>query len=133
MSIMLVLTIVLLLGVAGFFLGRAKAVAQLSAVKNVADKKEKPHSRPHYHGWWVFSLTVMPALILFVVWSLSATVYLEQTAKSQLNDALGNTENYSESLTLGVVKSLAYGLERLDPQQRENLPQTYARSPCPDG
>ncbi|MDM7849634.1 phosphate ABC transporter permease subunit PstC [Pseudochrobactrum kiredjianiae] len=125
MSIMLVLTIVFVLGVAGFFLGRAKAVAQLNAVKNVADKKEKPHSRPHYHGWWVFSLTVMPALILFVVWSLSATVYLEQTAKSQLNDALGKTENYSESLTLGVVKSLAYGLERLDPQSRENLPQTY--------
>jgi phosphate transport system permease protein len=125
MSIMLVLTIVFVLGVAGFFLGRAKAVAQLNAVKNVADKKEKPHSRPHYHGWWIFSLTVMPALILFVVWSLSATVYLEQTAKSQLNTALGNTENYSESLTLGVVKNLAYGLERLDPQQRENLPQTY--------
>ncbi|MBX8828443.1 phosphate ABC transporter permease family protein, partial [Ochrobactrum sp. SFR4] len=57
--------------------------------------------------------------------SLSATVYLEQTAKSQLNTTLGNTENYSESLTLGVVKNLAYGLERLDPQQRENLPQTY--------
>lgn len=125
MSIMLVLTIVFVLGVAGFFLGRAKAVAQLNAVKNVADKKEKPHSRPHYHGWWIFSLTVMPALILFVVWSLSATVYLEQTAKSQLNTALSNTENYSESLTLGVVKNLAYGLERLEPQQRENLPQTY--------
>ncbi|QYM71939.1 phosphate ABC transporter permease subunit PstC [Pseudochrobactrum sp. Wa41.01b-1] len=126
MSIMLVLTIVFVLGVAGFFLGRAKAVAQLNTVKNVADKKEKPHSRPHYHGWWVFSLTVMPAIILFVVWSLSATVYLEQTAKSQLQDALGNTENYSESLSLGVVKSLAHGVERLDPQQRENLPQTYS-------
>ena len=126
MSIMLVLTIVFVLGVAGFFLGRAKAVAQLNTVKNVADKKEKPHSRPHYHGWWVFSLTVMPAIILFVVWSLSATVYLEQTAKSQLQDALGNTENYSESLSLGVVKSLAHGFERLDPQHRENLPQTYS-------
>lgn len=126
MSIMLVLTIVIALGLIGFFFGRAKAVAQLNSETNSKDKaKVKPHSRPHYHGWWVFSLTVFPALVLLIVWSLGATVYLEQSAKTQLRESLGNTEGYSESLSLGMVKSLASGLNRLDPQERENLPQTY--------
>jgi len=122
MSIMLILTIVLVIGLLGFFLGRARAVSQLNAA---AGSSEKPHSRPHYHGWWVFTLSVVPALIVLVVWSLTATVYLEQSAKSQLRDSLGSAENYSESLSLGMVRSLANGLDRLDSHDRENLPKTY--------
>lgn len=126
MSIMLVLTIVVALGLAGFFVGRGKAIAQLNAGADTGEGKTRPHSRPHYHGWWAFSLTVLPALIVLVIWSVSADIYLEQSAKSQLHDSLGHSENYSESLSLGMVKSLAGGLKRLDARELETLPQTYA-------
>ena len=65
MSSLLVLAIVLAVGVAAFFAGRQRAVAQ-------AGCPVKPHSRPRYHGWWAFLLTVLPAVLFLVLWDIGA-------------------------------------------------------------
>lgn len=65
MSIGLLLLIVVGLGVIGYILGRRRALA------SVAGDPRKLHSLPSQYGQSVFLFTVVPALLLLVVWLLA--------------------------------------------------------------
>lgn len=62
MSVGFLLLIVLGLGVAGFLIGRQRA---LSVVQG---DTRKLHSLPTYYGWSVFLFTAVPALLLLAAW-----------------------------------------------------------------
>jgi len=119
MSVLLVLAIVVAIGAVAFIIARQRG-ARLDGGKN------RPHSRAHYHGWWAFLLATLPATLVFVVWLLGSSVYLERHIVAGLPAQTADSPIASESLAIGLVKSLANGLRRLDPAQLENLPATFA-------
>ncbi|WP_407863428.1 phosphate ABC transporter permease subunit PstC [Phyllobacterium phragmitis] len=119
MSVLLVLLIVFGIGFVGFFIGRQRARANETG-------EVKVHSRSHYHGWWVFLVTVLPAVLFIVLWSAGSSIYLEQSAKASLPPQTAESAVASRSLALGIVASLAAGLDRLDSTELQNLPQSYA-------
>ena len=110
MSSMLVLAAVLAIGLVGFFIGRQRAVGYESG-------SVRPHSRAHYHGWWVLLLAVLPAVLLFALWNIGSSVYIDRHLHAALPAETGVA---SESLAAGLVKSLAQGMRKLDPQQQKS-------------
>ena len=87
--------------------------------------KLEPHSRPHYHGWWAFLLATLPATFMLLASGCSASsIYLERHIVAQLPEQTADSPIASQSLSIGLVKSLANGLRRLDARRR--LPATFA-------
>ena len=109
MSRMLVIVIVVAIGIVGFFLGRQRAVSK-------DDRSVKAHSLPHYHGWWVFLVSVLPAIIFIMVWAIGSGFYIERQAVNSL--PVHNSESViaSQSLELGMVSGIARGLDKLTDQ-----------------
>jgi phosphate transport system permease protein len=119
MSILMVLVIVIAIAAAGYFIGRQRAISKESG--NV-----KPHSLPHYHGWWVFLASALPAVLFVAVWAAGTGIYLERSAVAELPTRTADTVIASQSLELGMVSGIARGLDRLSDAERANLPQTFA-------
>lgn len=119
MPMIYVLLAVAAIGTAGYAIARGRALGQS---RHVA----RPHSRLHYHGWWAFLLASIPAILLLVVWTIGASVYLENRIAAQLPEQTADSPIASRSLALGIVKSLANGMRRLDEPQRQVPPPTFA-------
>jgi len=115
MSGFLVIALIVAIGLAALFVARSRA-ASLSA------PGQKVHSRPTYHGSWAMLLATLPALLVFIVWSIGQGAYLESSIASQVQAQSGSTAHTSVTL----VKSLANAIRRLDPDQAANLPGTMA-------
>ncbi|MFN7595784.1 MAG: phosphate ABC transporter permease family protein, partial [Cereibacter sp.] len=62
---------VLALAIAGYILGRRRAVSVAGG------DARKLHSLPSYHGQSVFLFTAVPAFILMIFWLLAQPVYIE--------------------------------------------------------
>ena len=119
MSTLMVLVIVIAIGAAGYFIGRQRAIGK-------EDGTVKPHSLPHYHGWWVFLASELPAILFIAVWAAGTGVYLERSAIAELPTRTADTVIASQSLELGMVSGIARGLDKLSDAERANLPQTFA-------
>lgn len=127
MSFFLVLISVVAIALIGFFIGRQRAVSldRSQPTTSASPRREKMHSRPHYHGWWVFLVSALPAILFLVVWTVGSTIYLDQTASSRLPQSVEENTSFSRSLQLSMVQGLAAGLDRLTPEEIETFPQTY--------
>ncbi|PWL19477.1 phosphate ABC transporter permease subunit PstC [Falsochrobactrum shanghaiense] len=142
MSFFLVLVSVVAIGLIGLFIGRQRAVALdrsqpvssaspasgASPANGASPEWEKMHSRPHYHGWWVFLVSTVPAVLFLAVWSVGTSVYLDHSATARMPQAIEDGSYSSRSLQLGMIRNLADGLERLTPAELENFPQTYQQA-----
>ena len=117
MSPLLLVLVVLLIGLVAFFVGRSRAVSQMGGVK--------PHSRPHYHGWWAFLLATLPAIALLIVIDIGAGIQVERSIHAAL-PAEARDGGSGEALAVGLTKSLAAGLKKLDAETLANLPATFA-------
>ncbi len=83
------------------------------------------HSRPHYHGWWVFLVSALPAILFLAVWAVGTSVYLDHTATARMPEAVEDGSYSERSLQLGMIRSLADGIVKLTPAEIESFPQTY--------
>lgn len=111
--------IILAIGVTAFIIGRSRALA-------TDNSQVKAHSRPNYHGAWAMLCALLPALLLFAVYEVGATAYINRSISNSvalLNVADGNP---NADVTSQLVKSLARGLQQLDADQSAALPQTIA-------
>jgi len=119
MSVLLVLAILAAIGAVAFVVARQRAAA-------LDRGPARPHSRAHYHGWWAFLLATLPAALVFVVWMLGSSIYLERHIVGQLPEQTADSPIASQSLAVGLVKSLANGLRRLDAAELADLPTSFA-------
>ncbi|EJM99451.1 phosphate ABC transporter permease subunit PstC [Phyllobacterium sp. YR531] len=119
MSTLLVFTIVIAIAAAAYFIGSRRAAGK-------GDGSVKAHSLPHYHGWWAFLVSALPAVLFIAIWAAATSMYLERTAISELPIHNENSVIASQSLELGMVSGIARGLDRLTDAERQNLPQTFA-------
>ncbi|MGB5066387.1 MAG: phosphate ABC transporter permease family protein, partial [Albidovulum sp.] len=99
----LILT-VLTLALAGFFLGRRRAL-----VKAGGDSR-RLHSVGGYHGQSVFLFTAVPALLTMLVWLFVQPIIVESRVISRI-DAPGLSDSATFSLVMGDVRRVAGGLD----------------------
>lgn len=119
MPLIYAFAIVALIGIVAFVVGRQRAMSQ-------AGSSVKQHSRIHYHGWWAFLLATLPAVIFLVLWSIGSSVYMRGHVESLLPEQTAESPIANQSLELGMVRSLANGLRRLDGETLSKLPNTFS-------
>lgn len=110
MSLGLTITIVLLLGIAGFFLGmwRARAAAQGGV---------RLHSRPQYSGVFVLLWTVLPALFLILVWSMGEHAVVSRLIEAQLPAEAQVDSPSARALMMSTIEMVDKGLRDLSPDE----------------
>lgn len=119
MSGFLTFLLLLAIGIAAFIIGRMRALATNTG-------QGKAHSRPNYHGAWAMLCALLPALLLFAVYEIGATAYINRDIASQVAQLGAGQGNANPEVTTSLIKSLASGLSKLDPAQATNPPQTMA-------
>ncbi|MBR2573259.1 MAG: phosphate ABC transporter permease subunit PstC [Loktanella sp.] len=88
-----VLLLIILLAIAGYVLGRRKALTFPA---------QSTHSRPHQHGWHVVFATAVPSLLVMMLWlffaGIASNVYTSAIIPEDLADVRLSTEQ-REGLT----------------------------------
>jgi len=107
--------IILALGLAGYLIGRRRAVAQ------VAGDIRKLHSLPSFYGRITALLTVVPALFLIAAWLLAEPAFIETKALS-LIAVEELPAGKSAALVMADVRRVADGVSRLQDSGTEIAP-----------
>jgi phosphate transport system permease protein len=120
MSLEFAFLLVLGVGVVGFLIARQRAARQSGG------GSVKPHSRPHYHGWWAFLLGTLPAALLLMCWAVGENAYVTSYISGHVQDeAMSDNPAGNHEIAVSLVKSLANGLRKLDAGTLEKLPATF--------
>ena len=99
----LIVAILLFLSLAGYWLGRRAVLGMASG------DFRRLHSLPRYYGYYVALLTLLPALLLLVLWlSLDETV-ITRLVMVDLPPALTRQPEAETSLLLNDIRNLATG------------------------
>jgi len=106
MSPGLLTLLILVLALAGYLIGRRRAVAQ------VAGDIRKLHSLPPFYGRISALLTAVPALLLVAAWLLAEPLFLESKALSLINPS-EIPAGKSAALVMADVRRVAEGLTAL--------------------
>jgi phosphate transport system permease protein len=104
MSVFLVLAVIAVLSLAGFALGRQRAMA--SAAGNI----RKLHSLPNYYGWHGAIMAGIPALLVLAVWLISQPIIIERQLVGYFPPE--SVESDAErTLLMADVRRVAAGLD----------------------
>ncbi len=106
MTVLLLLAVLLVMAIAGFVLGRARALRQ------VARNPRDLHSLPGYYGWYVALNALLPALAVLVVWLAVQPIVLERMVVSHLPAAV-QADATALQLAMADLRRVASGMEAL--------------------
>ena len=112
MSVFALILIVLAIGLVGFVLGRRKGAALPDA------PGAKIHSRPVYHGSYVFSWAVVPAFLLMAAWLAISPIVVFSTVERRIE---ADTQSASASLCRSLVRTLGQGIRALPADEQVGL------------
>jgi phosphate transport system permease protein len=103
MSLPYILIALLVLAVAGYIVGRGKALSSAGG-----DSREL-HSLPGYYGWNVVVLILVPALLLLVAWLIIQPIVLDSQVSSRISEE--TIAASSLDLIMSDVVRVAEGLD----------------------
>jgi phosphate transport system permease protein len=103
MSPVVLITVVLLLTLAGFYLGRQRSVAQ------AAGRIRLMHSLPGYHGFYVALWCAIPPMIVSSLWLAFQPQAIESIVVSELPAAMQELPAERLGLVLNDIRNLAAG------------------------
>ncbi|MEL6519969.1 MAG: phosphate ABC transporter permease subunit PstC [Pseudomonadota bacterium] len=104
MPVLWILLIILVLSVAGYVIGRQRAI-QVSP-----DGARGLHSLPNYYGWNVVLATAVPSLLVMAVWLIVSPIMIDGRVSDLIpDDAIA--EGTTRSLVMEDVRRLAAGFE----------------------
>ncbi len=106
MSVGILSLIILALAVAGFFLGRSRAL------QSVQGDPRKLHSLPVYYGQTVFLFTAVPALLLMAAWLVVQPLVIDARIVGQLGPEVA-ADPSAATLAMEDVQRIASGLDAL--------------------
>ena len=121
MSVTAIVTIVLLIGAVGFYLASAKSreIAKASA--------QKMHSRPAYHGSYVFCWAVVPSILALAACLVVVPVVISRNLTAAMPQ---QAEGGSSGLSYQMISAVGDGLRLLPADEQEaadKLPVTELR------
>ncbi|MBV7409833.1 phosphate ABC transporter permease subunit PstC [Maritimibacter sp. DP1N21-5] len=102
MSPLILLAIVIALSVAGYVLGRARAVASVDDVR-------KLHSLPNFYGMNVAMLAFVPAVLLLAVWVVAQPMVISGQVRGMVPETMYD-DTGALSLIMSDVSRVAEGL-----------------------
>jgi phosphate transport system permease protein len=104
MSVLLILSVLFVLSLAGFVLGRYRAL------RMAGGDTRRLHSLPGYYGWHAALMAGVPALLLLAVWQIVQPMIIEQRLES-LFPAEMVADASARTLLFSDVHRIASGLE----------------------
>jgi phosphate transport system permease protein len=101
----------LIAGLVAFFLGtrRARALA----------REARLHSLPGYHGGYLAIWTVLPALLVTLVWAAAESPITRSLISADLPQHVKALSEAEQSLIVGRISSVARGVARLSPSEMD--------------
>lgn len=103
MSFYLVLITLVGLTIAGFYMGRSRAMKSADGNARVL------HSRPHYYGYFIALWCGLPAILVLTVWTTMQTPIVESIVQSGLPASMTSDDPSRMSLVMNDVRNLASG------------------------
>jgi len=103
MSFTFILGALIILTVAGYYLGRSRSLASAGGSAN------KLHSRPHYYGYFVALWCGIPTLLILGVWTIFQTPIVEAIVQSSLPQNILDNGASQMSLIMNDIRNLASG------------------------
>ncbi len=125
MSLSTLIICLLSAGLVAFVIGfvRAKIIAR--------GKERSLHSLPGYHGGYLALWTALPAILVLLTWAAIEPRFIDQRVEASLSAQVLQGSEGQIGLTMGVVRSVASGLQQLnreelaaakaDPQEAQRL------------
>jgi len=107
----LIVVIVLILGLAGYVLGRKRAMA------SAGGSARGMHSLPSYYGYNVALTTMIPAFLVLVIWMLVQPMVIANAVSGDMAPVAAEDEA-SQSLVMSDVRRIAGGLDAAVTQGR---------------
>ena len=104
MSVLMLLAVILVLGLAAFFLARQRALASTGGNPRLL------HSLPMYYGWYATCAVLIPSLAALVVWLVVQPMVIENRIAADLPAELIADPTAAE-LTMDEVRRVAGGLD----------------------
>ncbi|KAF0132555.1 MAG: phosphate transport system permease protein, partial [Xanthobacteraceae bacterium] len=95
--------ILVVIAIACYLVGRRRSIALAGADYRAM------HSLPGYHGAWLALMTVGPAMVVLVVWSIAAPNILRSMMLSQFADQLGAVSKAQLDGFWRDIQAIAYG------------------------
>jgi phosphate transport system permease protein len=114
MSGYLVLAFIAAVGIAAYFVAANRA-------NSLRRPGAQLHSLPGYHGWFAFICAVLPAIIVYVCWSIGSGIYLESHLRAMVPAGVGDV-----GLNVGMIRTVSDTLSALNITTPDALPATYA-------
>jgi len=113
MSISILLLIVAVIGVAGYLAGswRANALA--------GGKSSSLHSRPGYYGAFVAIWSMLPAVIVLLVWIIASPIYIGSTVRAGFPDEVKAEPQATQNLNYNMIGAIARGFRLLSVEERQ--------------
>lgn len=103
MSFTFVLGALIVLTVAGFYLGRSRSLASTGGTPS------RLHSRPHYYGYFVSLWCGIPTLLILGAWTVFQTPIIEMMVQSSLPERMLEGDPAQMSLIMNDIRNLASG------------------------
>lgn len=104
MTVLLLLSAILVMACAGFFLGRARALSRVSG--NV----RALHSLPGYYGWHAAIMAALPAFGVLLIWLIVQPIVLERQVVRYLAPEV-MADPTERTLAMADVRRVAAGLD----------------------
>jgi phosphate transport system permease protein len=107
MATWLLFLVLIVLSVAGYYMGRNRSLAV------VGGRASSLHSLPSYHGWYIIAWCGLPALLLFGVWIALEEWIVRSIVIGGLPPSLANLPADRLGLVITDVRNLAGGVGSL--------------------
>jgi phosphate transport system permease protein len=103
MDYWVILGTLLVLSLAGFHLGRRRAIATSGGALRTL------HSLPSYHGFYIAVWAGVPALVLFLAWIAAESTVIEALVRLALPESLRNLPPDRSALLIADIRNIATG------------------------
>lgn len=102
-----------------YFIGKWKAQNLLKdkGLANTAANSESLHSRPPYHGAFLVLVSFLPAVIVFLAWSIAEGPVIRGMVNSSLPATVTNLDAGKQDLITSVIRNIQNGLNKLDKEE----------------
>lgn len=113
MNTSILLLILVLIGISSYVLGKRRAAAL------AGNRSSTMHSRSGYHGSYVLIWALIPSAVILALWLVISPLVINSAVHAGFPEEIKAQPEAQQSLTYGMVTSIARGLSQLSTSEYE--------------